>query len=158
MAKLSPVMQKVNIKQRKFVREYVKTGNITQSAFEAYNHKTRNSAASHGSQLLKGENIQRAILEAMDNSEMSPEWILAKKKKLINKGMQDLEDSKVSPEVLNKSLDGLLKLYDSAGGGGLNTNKTLHLHQHYSNMTRDEVLKARQVNSQWFNDIIDDKE
>lgn len=155
MAKLSPAFKKINKKQRKFVKEYARTGNLTQSALEAYDTDKKTSAASIGSRLVKKPHIQDAIEEALDKTGMSAEWILEQKKKLIDKGMNDLQDAKVSPEVVNKSLDSLLKLYSSVDKSSLVNNKSIHLHQHLHQATRDEVLKKRQESVNWFNEIID---
>jgi hypothetical protein len=152
MPKQSPAYQKVNPRERKFVKEYVKHGNLGEAVKESYNPKTKQSASSMGSQIIKRPRVQRAIIEAMQEQNITPDWLLSKKKTLINQGMRQLPNQRVSPETLNKTLDSMFKLYATAGVS-IQHNSQLHLHLHEK--TRGEVLAKRNEYSDYFNEILD---
>ncbi len=152
MPVLSPEMKAVNMKQRKFVREYVDHGNITDAAAEAFNHKTRQSAAAHGSQLLKKKDIRQAILKKMEEKNITVDYLLENRKKLIDKGVEGLDDSKVSPELLNKALEQMTGMYITLGDGLNNkTNSQVHLHLHEA--PRSEVIAKSKENRAFFDAI-----
>jgi len=57
----------VNERQRRFADEYIRTGNITQSYLNAYQHvKKENTAATNGSTLLRNPKVKAYIDKRLD--------------------------------------------------------------------------------------------
>lgn len=58
---------KLTEKQQRFADEYIRTGNITQSYMNAYQHiKKENSAATSGSRLLRNAKVRSYIDERLE--------------------------------------------------------------------------------------------
>lgn len=120
-------MTKINLnqKQKKFVDEYIKTGNATQSAIKAgYSEKT---AYSIGQRLLKNVEIVKAletkqeklqekfeysIEKSFRNFEKAQEIALAKKRLLL--GRSDDENSK-SLEIEDPDITNFIKAEELKG-------------------------------------------
>ena len=81
-----PKAKDLTMKQRKWVNEYMRTGNATQSAMKVYRCKNLNTASTIGSQNLTKLNIPLSKL--MDSMGLS-------KGKLINKINDKLESKKI---------------------------------------------------------------
>ena len=62
------------IKERKFVKKYLETGNATQSAYEVYDVKDLNTASSLGAQTLR----KLSIGDIMDKQGLTDEKLVAK--------------------------------------------------------------------------------
>lgn len=60
--------------ERVFVKEFVKTSNLTKSAQKALNNPNKSSSAVAGSRMFKKPNIQRAIDAALDKVGATPEF------------------------------------------------------------------------------------
>ena len=105
------------MKKKKFVKELIATGNITEATQRAYPNATRRSASAIGNKLLKREDIQLQLQEAMAKSGLNIDKIVDNKKKIIAKGMTQLKSQRVSPELVNKSLDDLMNIYMKLGKG-----------------------------------------
>lgn len=76
---------KINPRQRKFIKEYVKTGNASQSVVKAgYKTKTPNVL---GSQLLANNNIQSEIATVLDKAGLTDEYIADGLKTAVEKGL-----------------------------------------------------------------------
>lgn len=76
---------KTNPRQRKFIKEYVKTGNASQSVVKAgYKTKTPNVL---GSQLLTRDNIQSEIATVLDKAGLTDEYIADGLKTAVEKGL-----------------------------------------------------------------------
>lgn len=74
-----------SLKQRKFIKEYVKSGNATQSAIKSgYSPKT---AYSIGSELLSKPVIQSEIKEVLDKTGLTDEYLATGLKTAIDKGL-----------------------------------------------------------------------
>lgn len=68
--------QRLTIKQKRFVNEYIKTGNATESAARAYNVKKRITAKAVGGENLTKPNIQGAIEAKFKKEDLTVEWVL----------------------------------------------------------------------------------
>ena len=77
--------KKVNPKQRKFIKEYIKTGNATQSVLKA-GYKTKNPEVS-ASQLLRNANVQDEIKNVLDKAGLTDEYLAEGLKFAIEKGL-----------------------------------------------------------------------
>lgn len=137
--------------EKRFVKEYIKTGNAKQSALEAFNVK-ESSAGQVAHQKLKQDHIQVMIKEAMAAENLDPQWVIKQRKQIIEKGMKELDSVKIAPSDIEKNLTGLEKLMLLNGNKGENSNSHQHLHLHGS-LTRQEVLDKRQEVSSFFEDI-----
>lgn len=155
MPKHSKGWKEMNPKKRKFVREVAKHGNLTQAAMEAYNHKRKTSAASHGSQLMKQDDVKLMLRKALDvDKGMDLKSLLEKKKKLISQGEESLGQQKVTPELYNKTLDSVIDLYKYLGESTVSKgNSSNHKHIHLHNAPRNEVIEAAKKSVAWFEDI-----
>lgn len=78
-------MAKLNPKQRKFIKEYVKTGNASQSVVNA-GYKAKNPEVS-ASQLLRNTNIQDEIKTVLDKAGLTDEYIAQGLKTAVEKGL-----------------------------------------------------------------------
>lgn len=78
-------MAKLNPKQRKFIKEYVKTGNASQSVVNA-GYKAKNPEVS-ASQLLKNNNVQDEIKTVLDKAGLTDEYIAEGLKTAVEKGL-----------------------------------------------------------------------
>lgn len=78
-------MNKTNPRYKAFVKEYTKSGNITQSAIKAgYSPKT---AHVQGSRLLKKDIIQDEIKSVLDKAGLTDEYIAEGLKVAVEKGL-----------------------------------------------------------------------
>jgi len=75
-------MKKPTIKQKKFVAEYVKTGNATKSALKAYDTTDLSTAAAIGSENIRKPAVQQAIEQALTFHEATPEFAVGRVKKI----------------------------------------------------------------------------
>lgn len=78
-------VNKINPKQRRFAKEYVKTGNVTQSAKNA--GYSEQSAHVIGSRLLKKDTIQDEIKSVLDKAGLTDEYIAEGLKTAVEKGL-----------------------------------------------------------------------
>ncbi len=67
---------KITIKQRKFLKAYLETGNATEAAMQAYDCKDRGSAQSLGSETLSNL-VNGPIKERMDAAGLSDEYLMS---------------------------------------------------------------------------------
>ena len=75
-------MKRPTLKQKKFVTEYLKTGNATESAARVYDVKNRDSANAIGSENLAKLSIQKAIQPAFDEADVNRAWVMRGTKEL----------------------------------------------------------------------------
>lgn len=68
------IKRPLTLKQKRFVAEYIKSGNGTRSAMIAYPNQTMMAAAVQSSDNLRKPNIQEAINDALAKHEASPEY------------------------------------------------------------------------------------
>lgn len=84
----------LDIKERTFVLAYIKGFNATQAAVDALEVKSRTTAATYGSQMLKREDIKKAIAEQMEaraeKLKIDSEWVLKELLTLYNLSLGSL--------------------------------------------------------------------
>jgi phage terminase small subunit len=92
--------KKLTIKQRKFTKEYLETGNATESAIRAgYSKKT---AYAIGSENLTKPIIKQTIEEAQEKLGISPEYVLTNFKEMVEFGKKKtLKSKQVGQEMVN---------------------------------------------------------
>jgi hypothetical protein len=132
---------------KRFVKEFIKTGNATQSAVVAYT-KNRTSASAIGHRKLKMGNIQAMIQQAMVDEDLDPAYTIHQRKVLVETGMSQLKDNKVTPADILKSLDGLEKLM---GITGSTQSFQSHLHLHQAPL--QDVVDYRSKQGKYFDQI-----
>lgn len=140
--------------EKRFVKEFVKTGNGKQSALEAFNVKP-GSAGQVAYQKLKQSHIQEMIKQAMEDEKLDPKWVIKQRKKIIVDGMNGLDSVKILPSDIEKNLSGLERLMGmngEKGSGNGSGAKHLHLHQ----APRGEVLAKRKEINAFFSEIEQD--
>jgi len=69
--------KRLTLKQERFMKEYIKDGNATRAVQAAYpNIKTYGGQRAMGSILLTKDNIHDRLLEALNNDEVTPEFVI----------------------------------------------------------------------------------
>jgi len=99
---------RLTIRQRKFIREYLRTGNATQAALAAYNVSKRNAANLGYLLLHKNEKIKNALEKALEEEELNESYAVKKLKKVIDYGETSLED--IKPSDLLRALEMFFRL------------------------------------------------
>lgn len=75
--------KKLTLKQAKFTKEYLKTGNATEAAAKAYDVKNRNTANSIATENLAKPAIKEAVMSAAEKLGINPEYVLGNYKRAI---------------------------------------------------------------------------
>lgn len=83
LKKLTP-RRKLSLKQLKFIRAYLKTGNQTQAALQAYDTKDKNTAHVIGSENLQKPTINAEIQKAHKKMGITPDLLTQKLKEGLN--------------------------------------------------------------------------
>jgi phage terminase small subunit len=86
-----PKGETLSVKQKKYVREFVRTGNGTKAALEAYDTKDNKTASVISAENQNKPLIKQAIEDALLHLEITPQWILGKHKRLVEDGEKSLE-------------------------------------------------------------------
>lgn len=105
-----PKTRELTIKQRKFVKAYVKSGNGTQSALEAYDTEDYFTGGSIAQENLKKPAIKKAIETALIELDITPKSVL---KTFLNVTQMDLNDNPNAVVRANENLANILNLYPS---------------------------------------------
>lgn len=93
-----PIFEGLTLKQKRFADEYIKTGNGTQSALNAYDTNS-NTAGVIASENLRKPSVEAYIAKRMNARELSREYVL-------NKLIDELEDkNEDNPVVRVKVLE-----------------------------------------------------
>ena|SRR2546429_861275 len=125
------------LKQREFVREYVKSGNGTQAAIAAYDTKDPLIASTIANQNLNKPQVQQLLEQALIEAGLTDSEIAGSLRKVVQKG---LDSEKVTASDALKSLDMVLRIK-----GGYAATKQVHakldLNKLYSEMPYNEVIK-----------------
>lgn len=149
----------------KFAKAYVKNGgNATQAVLET-KPISYDSARATGTRLLKREDVQREIQQALEDVEIDYKYILNTRKEVVSKGLDQLRgkrkegESFVSPSDISKHLQGIEGVMDKLGNQGVSnrssSSSAQHLHLHLEEKTPKEILTKRHELGNWFNGILD---
>lgn len=100
--------EKLTIKQRKWLKLYIETGNATEAAFQAYDCKDRDSARALGSENLAKLNIS----ELMENMGLTDVALINIGTEGMTKAVKQSMTGEVHPDyaVRHKYWDTMLKL------------------------------------------------
>lgn len=157
----SILLKRRPLEAKKFAKAYVKHGgNATKAASEVKALKY-DSARQTGMRLLKREDVQREIAQALIDEGLSIGYVLNARKQFVDKGMNQLNGEKrpnepfVSPKDVHSHLQGIEAIMLRLGEESGKSNPTVGLHLHLESKSVPDVLKKRQELSTWFNGILD---
>lgn len=168
---------RVTTKVKKFAKSYIKHGgNATQAAMEIQPY-TYDSARQVGSKMMKRQDVQEAIREALEENEITIGWLMSQRKKLIQKGIEQVDNGfdqyqrdekgnpikknvEISPKDIHSHLQGIEKMIEVLGGNNSsdNSNASKHLHLHLEQKTMREIVDKRNELNSWFSGILQDEE
>jgi len=100
--------KKLNPRQRKYVKEYCKTGNGTRSVMKAYNQPNANHAGNQAVRLNKKPLVKQAIEEHLAEAGYSPVDSVKRLQQATRYGLANKQTAKVSDSIRADEL--LLKL------------------------------------------------
>ena len=103
-------MVQPTLKQKAFIKEYLRTKNITQSAKSVYNAKNDANAASIGNKTLQSPNVQNYLKQLLDDSGLSDTNLSMFIKKIITAGTSKKSLLKATPDHSLKGIDMLWKI------------------------------------------------
>ena len=142
--------RRLTVKQRKFISEYVRTGNGTQSALVAYNYSKPTHAAVMASTLLKKDNIQDEINEILRLNDFSLEQNI---KAVASIAVQKPETRITADQILKANLE-LLRLR-GADLGHKTQHTSFSLKAELSNMPYSELLESYKKRDKEIQELID---
>jgi phage terminase small subunit len=127
-----------NIRQRKFAREYVKSGNATQAAKIVYRMK-QDSAEEYSRRLLKMPKIQVEVEKAMEKHGLDSDYALENIKKIVNAGTANLNATR--PGDMLKALEMILKLKGLLGNRVVDENSESRIREKVAALGLPEIQK-----------------
>jgi hypothetical protein len=148
----------------KFADSFVKNGgNATQAIMEARPDLTYNSARTTGARILKYDDVQLAIQQALEKNNIDYDYILNARKQFVDVGLKQLNGQKeekepfVSPNDVSRHLQGIENIVERIGerGGRDGNGASQHLHLHLENKTPKEILTKRHELNSWFDNVLD---
>ena len=129
---------KANIRQRKFAREYVKSGNATAAALLVYNMK-KSSAEDYARHLLRQPKIQAEVEAAMTKHGLDSDYALDKMKRIIDAGTANLDATR--PGDMLKALEMILKLKGLLGNRVVDENSESRIREKVASLGIGEIQK-----------------
>ncbi len=134
----------LTIKQRRFVKRTLETGNPTGAAMEAYDTAKRNVASAIASENLRKPAIREQIEQALQAEGVTPRYVVEKLKTTLDAGAgvkATASDSVAAARVLLNTMERLGER-SSGGAFGLTVN--------VMNLDKAELIKARQeLHKRW---------
>jgi len=100
-----PKLKRLSLKQKKFINNYLKTGNAPEAALEAYDTKNRPSAQALGAQTLDLPEVQSEIDKALEKNGITLDKVTDRVQQ-----MASWSPDKVSSDTVLKANIELLKL------------------------------------------------
>lgn len=138
-----------NVKQQRFIKEYLSNGNATLSAQIAYGHKNKKVASAVGSRLLGNVRIQETIKASLIKENVDEALVIKALKKNLSEGAgvgAKASDSNRAGEILLKYL------------GKLGETKNEYTQFNFNNLSTSEVIEKRNELNKWFRSISIDLE
>lgn|SRR3989338_3619211 len=136
--------QKLTIKQRGFIREFIDTGNATKSALKVYGTKDYNTAKSIGCENLTKPYLKRAIEELMICNEITDEMLFSRLRAGLNavkiaeyKG-ELVETNIPDHNIRHKFLDTILKLKDMYPSAKIES-RNINIDMELEKMSKEEL-------------------
>lgn len=97
----------LTLKQRIFIKNYLKNGNATEAAVVAYKVKNRNVAGVIASENLRKPNIVNAIIRSLDKCGLSDNYLAIGLRQIIESGT----GIKANAETTTKGIELAFKLH-----------------------------------------------
>lgn len=105
--------KEASIKEKKFIKHYVKHGNATQAVLDAgYNCSNRNSAGSLGHDMLKKPRVQEELRMELEAAGLGERYLSETLKEVIERG----KSRKATASDALRAVDMVLKLKDMYPG------------------------------------------
>lgn len=104
----------LTLKQKMFVKEYLKTGVKAQAYRAAFGSKgDRAKESSYGAMVYKKPKVRKAIEEALEGADLSDDFAARTLKEVVDKGKDNLDDTR--PTDVLKALEMFFKLKGHLG-------------------------------------------
>ncbi len=142
---------RINIK--KFASAFVANGGNGTEAMLATKPMKRDSAKVRASVLLKSPDVKAEIAEALKKHRITYDYILDTQKRVVETGIQQLGNMKVSPSDINVHLLGMMRIIEKTESKGNSSSK--HLHLHLENVDYTDLIRQREQHSTFFNEILE---
>jgi len=140
----------------KFVRVYLKTANLTEAALTAYPGIKRTTARNMGAKLIKRPEIQQKLAIALKRADMNMDELVGIKKDIIAQGAEQLPEKDISPELLNKTIDGLIDFQLRAQEKNPQHNINTFLNIDIDTVSLKELAIKAKKQLRWFDSITED--
>lgn len=105
--------KKISIKQKRFVQLYLKNGNGTQAAVDAYGIKKRRTACQRSVKNLRSPLVQNYMREIMDKAGLTDDQIVDHLKSIVLAGVSGDSLAKAKPADALRALEMSNKLKDN---------------------------------------------
>jgi len=141
---------KLNLRQSKFVKNYLKTKNATESAMIAYNCKDRDVASATGSRLLRNVKVKEEIQRYFKGEDITISLILNTLKTNLVSGAgvsAKASDSNRAAELLLKASGA----FDKQN----NSNTQINFFANLENLSTPELIKKRDQTREYFKQILE---
>ena len=136
--------QKLTIKQRGFIREFIDTGNATKSALKVYGTKDYNTAKSIGCENLTKPHLAKEIKELMISNEITDEMLFSR----LQAGLNAMKIAEYRGELVetnipdhnirHKFLDAILKLKDMYPSQKIES-RNINVDMELEKMSKEEI-------------------
>lgn len=144
-----PRLKRLSLKQKKFLSYYLKTGNSTESALQAYNVKSRRNAKVLAYQTLDQPIVQDALTNALKKNNVTLEGQTDRLKEIAN----DWQPDKVSSDTVLKANIELLKLL-KAYPDRVQKHESKKTILNLNSKNFDDLIKLHKQSSKEIEDII----
>lgn len=141
---------KLTLKQSKFVKNYLKTKNATESAMIAYDINNRNVASATGSRLLRNVKVKEEIQRYFKSEDIDLSLIL----KTLRTNLVSGAGVKARASDSNRAAELLLKA-SGAFEKQNNTNTQINFYANLDNLSYPELIKKREQTRQYFDQILE---
>lgn len=142
----------MTLKQKKFVKEYLKTGNGTQAALQVYDTQDPHTAQAIASENLSKPVIKDQIDEALAKNGITPQLITDQ-----IKGLAIKEVDKISGDVKLKANIELLKLM-GAYPGSKHANLNINLKGNIKDLKFNEIKEELKVIDSELEEVMEEEQ
>jgi hypothetical protein len=143
---------KLTIKQRKFIKEYARTGNGTQSVLSAYNIKNKQVASNYSTELIKKPLIKKSIEQVLNRSGLDLDSISDKVGSILH---SEIKEVKANDAL--RAADILYRLHN-AYPASKSISARFNITKKYEDMKYQEVLKELDTIRHKTNKMLNDTE
>jgi len=144
-------VRKPTLKQKKFIKKYLETGNQTEAVVSAYDVKSRTNAGAMGSQIMSRPHIQRYLNDLLDEQGLSDDRIAHKLRKIVDAGTRRTALKDTTPQTALEAIKFTAKLKDLMPSKKIEQ-QTAVLNLNLTNKTTEELQTsldtlAKEINS-----------